>query len=65
MILWNTKDLGYAAVQAAYAARKGTLKPDDKTFKAGRLGELRIEGDNIILGKPMSFNKGNIDAVDF
>jgi rhamnose transport system substrate-binding protein len=65
VILWNTKDLGYATVQAAYALKKGTLSPKDKTFKAGRLGELNLEGDNIILGKPSTFNKNNIDQFDF
>jgi ABC-type sugar transport system substrate-binding protein len=63
VILWNTRDLGYAAVQAAYALKKGTLKPGDKKFKAGGLpNELDIEGDNIILGKPFVFNKENIDC---
>ncbi len=65
VILWNTKDLGYATVQAAFAAKKATLKVGDKTFKAGRLGELQMDGDNIILGKPFTFNKGNIDQFDF
>jgi ABC-type sugar transport system substrate-binding protein len=65
VILWNTQDLGYATVHAAYALKKGTLTPKDKTFKAGRLGELNLEGDNIILGKPFTFNKDNIDQFDF
>ena len=65
VILWNTQDLGYATVHAAYALKKGTLRPNDKTFKAGRLGELNVEGDNIILGKPFTFNKDNIDRFDF
>jgi rhamnose transport system substrate-binding protein len=66
VILWNTRDLGYATVQAAYAVKKGTLKPGDKRFKAGRLpNELDVEGDNIILGKPFTFTKDNIDQFDF
>ncbi len=65
VILWNTKDLGYATVQTAFALKKGTLKAGDKTFKPGRLGELQIEGDNIILGKPFKFDKTNIDQFDF
>ena len=65
VILWKTEDLGYLAVQAAFAAASGTLKPGDKTFKAGRLGEFQIQGDNIMLGKPFIFNKDNIDQFDF
>jgi ABC-type sugar transport system substrate-binding protein len=66
VILWNTHDLGYAAVQAAFAVKKGTLQPGVTTFKAGKLpNELPVEGDNIILGKPMVFNNDNIDQFDF
>jgi rhamnose transport system substrate-binding protein len=63
VILWNTMDLGYATVLAADAVASGALKPGDKSFAAGRLGKLDIEGDNIILGAPVAFNKDNIDAV--
>ena len=65
VILWKTEDLGYLAIQAAYAATQGTLKPGDKTFKAGSLGEFEIQGDNILLGKPFGFNKSNIDQYNF
>jgi rhamnose transport system substrate-binding protein len=65
VILWKTEDLGYLTVQAAYAAANGNLKSGDKTFKAGSLGEYQIEGDNIMLGKPFTFTKENIDQFDF
>jgi ABC-type sugar transport system substrate-binding protein len=65
VILWKSEDLGYLAVQAACAVVRGTLKPGDKTFKAGALGEFHLEGDNILLGKPFIFNKDNIDQFDF
>lgn len=65
VILWKTEDLGYLAIQAACAVTRGTLKPGDKTFKAGALGEFQVEGDNIMLGKPFIFNKDNIDQFDF
>ncbi len=65
VILWKTEDLGYLAVQAAYALARGDLKPGDKSFKAGSLGEFQIEGDNIMLGKPFLFTKDNIDQFDF
>lgn len=65
VVLWNTADLGYLAVQAAVALKKGGLKTGDKTFKAGRLGELKLEGDHLLLGEPFTFDKSNIDRFDF
>jgi len=65
VILWKTADLGYLTVYAADALAKGALKPGDKTFKAGSLGEFEIQGDNIMLGKPFTFNQDNIDQFDF
>jgi ABC-type sugar transport system substrate-binding protein len=65
VILWKVGDLGYLAVQAAKAVTKGELKPGATTFSAGRLGELKVEGSDIILGKPFVFTKGNIDQFDF
>ena len=65
VILWNTKDLGYLTVYAARALVKGDLKPGDTTFIAGRLGERKIEGDNIMLGDMLIFTIENIDDFDF
>ncbi|MGH7953502.1 MAG: autoinducer 2 ABC transporter substrate-binding protein [Limisphaerales bacterium] len=65
VILWKTEDLGYLTVYAADAVARGTLKPGDKTFKAGSLGTFEIQGDNILLGKPFIFNKSNIDQFNF
>lgn len=65
VILWNVSDLGYLTIQAAAAAAKGELKAGDTTFKAGRLGEMKIDGSDIVLGKPFVFTKENIDQFDF
>ncbi|NOS71947.1 MAG: substrate-binding domain-containing protein [Verrucomicrobia bacterium] len=65
VILWNTEDLGYLTIFAANALAKGSLKAGNKTIKAGTLGEFQIEGDSILLGKPFTFNKDNIDKFDF
>ncbi|MSU68364.1 MAG: hypothetical protein CK548_08755 [Opitutia bacterium] len=65
IILWNTGDLGYLAIYAGVALAKDELKKGAKAFKAGSLGTFTIAGDNILLGKPFIFNKGNIDQFDF
>jgi rhamnose transport system substrate-binding protein len=65
VILWNTEDLGYLTVHAAVAVARNQLKPGAATFKAGRLGELEIKGDNVLLGKPFVFNRENIEQFNF
>jgi rhamnose transport system substrate-binding protein len=65
VVLWNTMDLGYLTVYAADALARGTLRPGDKSFATPRLGKREIDGDNIILGTPFTFDKSNIDEFDF
>ncbi len=62
-LLWSPVDLGYLTVHAAKAlARDGKL-PD--TFKAGRLGDIKVSGTEVLLGPPTRFDKANIDDFDF
>ena len=65
VVLWNTVDLGYLTVQAAYALGSGTLKRGDSALKAGRLGTVQVVNDEVRLGAPFIFNKDNIDGFDF
>jgi rhamnose transport system permease protein len=65
VILWNTENLGYLSVHAAVAVARGALNPGATMFKAGRLGELEVKGDNVLLGKPFVFNKENIEQFNF
>jgi rhamnose transport system substrate-binding protein len=65
IVLWNTLDLGYLTVYAADALSNGTLKPGDDKIKAGRLNDIQVVGDEVMLGKPFIFNKDNIDRFDF
>jgi rhamnose transport system permease protein len=65
IVLWKTNDLGYLTVVASRALAQGALKPGDREFRDGRLGTLQIEGDNILLGKPFTFRKENIDQFNF
>ena len=65
VVLWNTADLGYLTVRVAAALVKGTLAGGASSFDAGRLGSLRVEGDNVLLGTPFTFTKDNVDQFDF
>jgi rhamnose transport system permease protein len=64
VVLWKTGDLGYLAVTAPAALVRGTFKAKS-VFPAGRLGPLRIEDSDIILGKPFIFRDNNIDQFNF
>jgi rhamnose transport system permease protein len=65
VVLWNTTDLGYLTVYAANALSKGELKLGDKELSAGRLGKISVVEDEVRLGAPFIFNKGNIDQFNF
>jgi ABC-type sugar transport system substrate-binding protein len=65
VVLWNTMDLGYLTIQVAHALGKGTLKAGDKSFAAGRLKTLTVDGDNVLLGTPFTFTRDNVDGFDF
>ena len=65
VILWNTNDLGYLTVQVARAVVDGKLKPGDTTFHAGRLGDKKVAGDNVLLGDILVFTKENIGKFNF
>ncbi len=65
VILWKTVDLGYLVMQSAKAVTEGTLKPGVSELMAGRMGKIVIQGDEVILGAPFIFNKGNIDQFNF
>ncbi len=65
VVLWNTRDLGYATVHAGVQMLKGALAPGATSIAVGRLGSLEIRGSEIILGAPLKFTKANIDKFDF
>ncbi len=65
VVLWSTRDLGYATVQAGLQLLRGTLQPGAQSVQTGRLGVLQIRGSEIILGPPLKFTKANIDQYDF
>lgn len=64
-VLWNPVDLGYLAVQAGVAVARGELSTQNTEFKAGRIGVVTVNGDEIILGDPIVFDSSNIDQYNF
>ncbi len=65
VVLWNTTDLGYLTIYAADALGKGALKRGDTSLRAGRLGAVKVNADQVLLGLPLIFTKSNIDHFDF
>lgn len=65
VVLWKTVDLGYLTIQVAKAVATGELQAGAGSMQAGRLGEKKIVGDNVMLGDIMVFTKDNIDQHDF
>jgi hypothetical protein len=57
--------LGYLVVQAAKAMQNGGLYPGAANISAGRLGNIEVRNDNVMLGAPFIFTKQNIDQFDF
>jgi rhamnose transport system substrate-binding protein len=65
-VLWNPVDLGYLAVHVANAQVQGKDPTGGETFKAGRLGEVKVLAkDEILLGPPLVFDRENIDQYKF
>ena len=66
VVLWNSVDLGCAAMHVLHSVADGTLQPGATSVKAGKLGDLQvINGSEILLGAPYVFNKENIGQFDF
>ena len=65
VVLWNPVDLGYAALYVLRAAADGTLLPGATSVDAGRLGELRVDGSEVLLGRPFVYTADNINDFDF
>jgi rhamnose transport system permease protein len=65
VVLWSTRDLGYLTVYASDLLVQKKIPLGTASIQAGRLGALRVQGSQIILGDPLLINKANIDQLDF
>ncbi len=65
VVLWNTRDLGYLTVYTVDVARaeQTTSRGDD--FPGGQVRAHRNPRQRSHPGKPVIFNKANIDQFDF
>ena len=64
VILWNPVDLGYLTVYVSYLLHEGKM-PENGTIDAGRLGKIQVKDREVLLGKPIRFNRENIDKFEF
>jgi ABC-type sugar transport system substrate-binding protein len=62
-VLWNPVDLGYLTVHVAHRLAQGPLPPGQYTF--GRLKNVKVTDNEVLLGPPMTFDKSNVDNADF
>ncbi len=77
VILWQAYDLGYLAVDVAYAAATGGLTQGATEFVSGLSGNTQVEGvsvypgshlvdgKTVYLGGPATFNLGSLDKWKF
>ncbi len=62
-VLWNPVDLGYLTVQVAKRLVEKALAPGSEDF--GRLHNIQVTEDEVILGQPLVFDRSNINQYDF
>ncbi|HEY4048082.1 MAG TPA: substrate-binding domain-containing protein [Acidobacteriaceae bacterium] len=65
IFLWNTRDLGYLTVYAGWLVARRQIPDGARTVSVGRLGDLKVQESEIILGTPLTINKGNIHQLNF
>lgn len=61
--LWSPKKLGYLTVSLAKDLLNGDKIKDGKHI--GKVGNVKIKGDTVIMGLPIDFTRENIDQYDF
>ena len=62
-VLWSPIDLGYLTIHAAARLARGGPVPSE--IDAGRLGKLKVENGQALLGPPLVFTAETIDRYDF
>jgi rhamnose transport system permease protein len=60
VVIWKTRNLGYLVGTSAHALATGGLQPGNVSLRAGRLGTVLIQKDEIRLGRCHIVTKGNL-----
>ncbi len=63
-VFWNPIDLGYLTVYTAKILIENSFLSPSK-LKAGRLGDIEVKGDEVILGPPLKITSENINKFNF
>lgn len=61
--LWSPKKLGYLTVMLAYEYLNGNMPVDGQDVDG--VGNIRVNGDMVIMGEPLDFTPDNVDQYDF
>ena len=64
LVTWSPRNLGYLAAWAAHALATGDLVPGSLTLKAGRLGNVIVDGDRVRLGRLHIVTRGNLQSFE-
>lgn len=62
VVFWKTRDLGYLAAACARALALGELERGAVLLRAGRLGNVMVNGDQVRLGRCHIVTKGNLES---
>jgi len=60
VVMWKTRNLGYLVGASAQALASGALQPGAVSFRAGRLGSVVVQKDEIRLGRCHIVTRGNL-----
>lgn len=61
--LWSPKKLGYLTIYLAKQLLEGQMPYDGQEIP--NVGNIRFNGDVVIMGEPLDFKKDNVDEYDF
>jgi len=61
--LWSPKKLGYLTIMLAYNYLNGQMPVDGQEI--GSVGNIRLNGDMVIMGEPLDFTVENVNQYDF
>ncbi|WP_254450242.1 autoinducer 2 ABC transporter substrate-binding protein [Cohnella herbarum] len=61
--LWSPKKLGFLTIMLAYRYLNGQMPVDGQEIEG--VGNIRLNGDMVIMGEPLDFTAENVSQYDF